>query len=83
MGIGCGLVSVLGLTWLQQQTTAQMQGRIMGLTMFAAVALDPFSQGISGALLEISLSGLFIVAGGTMLLTALISSIKGRHCYGN
>ena len=74
MGIGCGIVSVLGITWLQQNTEAQMQGRIMGLVMFATVALDPFSQAIFGALLEVSLTTLFIVAGIIMLTTAIISS---------
>lgn len=74
MGVGGGLVSVLGITWLQQHTAIEMQGRIMGLTMFAAVALDPFSQAISGVLLEVNLTSLFVAAGVTMLLTALVSS---------
>ncbi len=76
MGIGGGIVGVLGLTWLQQQTAAPMQGRMMSLVMFAAIALDPFSQAISGLLLEISLTGLFIAAGSLMLLTGFVSSLK-------
>jgi MFS family permease len=52
MGIGGGIVGVLALTWLQQQTAIAMQGRMMSLVMFAAVALDPFSQAISGVLLD-------------------------------
>jgi MFS family permease len=78
MGIGCGLVTVLGITWLQQNTNVQMQGRIMSLAMFAGAALEPFSQAITGALLEVSLTGLFITAGVTMLLTALVSSMTFR-----
>jgi hypothetical protein len=66
------------MTWLQQQTAFHMQGRMMSLTMFAAVALDPFSQAVSGALLEVSLTGLFVAAGGVMLLTALGAAI-GRE----
>lgn len=72
MGIGGGIVGVLALTWLQQQTALSMQGRMMSLVMFAAVALDPFSQAISGVLLEMSLTGLFVAAGITMLFTAFI-----------
>lgn len=79
MGIGGGTVTVLGMTWLQQNTAANMQGRMMGLTMFAAVALDPFSQGVSGVLVEFSLTGLFVAAGVTMLLTAIVSSIGRTH----
>ena len=73
MGIGGGIVGVLALTWLQQETAISMQGRMMSLVMFAAVALDPFSQAISGVLLDISLVGLFVAAGFTMLFTALVA----------
>ena len=79
MGIGGGTVTVLGMTWLQQNTASNMQGRMMGLTMFAAVALDPFSQGVSGVLVEFSLTGLFVAAGVTMFLTAIASSIGRTH----
>jgi MFS family permease len=73
MGIGGGIVGVLALVWLQRETVISMQGRMMSLVMFAAVALDPFSQAISGVLLEISLTGLFLAAGITMLFTALVA----------
>jgi MFS family permease len=76
MGIGGGIVGVLALTWLQQETAIAMQGRMMSLVMFAAVALDPFSQAISGVLLDISLTGLFLAAGTTMLITALFSFLS-------
>jgi MFS family permease len=81
MGIGGGIVGVLALTWLQQETAISMQGRMMSLVMFAAVALDPFSQAISGVLLDISLTGLFVAAGIIMLFTALVASISqaGEH----
>jgi MFS family permease len=51
MGLGGGIIGVLGITWLQQQTATHMQGRMMSLVMFASVALDPFS----GVLMEINL----------------------------
>ena len=76
MGIGGGIVGILALTWLQQETAISMQGRMMSLVMFAAVALDPFSQAISGVLLDISLTGLFMAAGITMLCTAFVASIS-------
>lgn len=80
MGIGGGIVGVLGLTWLQQETAIFMQGRMMSLVMFAAVAFDPFSQAISGVLLDINLTGLFVAAGVTMLATAFVASLnKTRH----
>jgi MFS family permease len=77
MGVGGGIVGVLGITWLQQQTSTPMQGRMMSLVMFASVALDPFSQAISGVLMEVNLTGLFVAAGIAMLVTALVSSLSG------
>jgi MFS family permease len=79
MGLGGGIVGVLGLTWLQQQTATQMQGRMMSLVMFASVAVDPFSQAISGVLMGINLTGLFVTAGIAMLVTALVSSLSRTH----
>jgi MFS family permease len=76
MGMSGGIVGVLGLTWLQQQTETHMQGRMMSLVMFASVALDPFSQAISGVLMEVNLTGLFVAAGIAMLVTALVSSVS-------
>jgi MFS family permease len=73
MGIGGGFVGVVATVWLQQKTPRAMQGRVMSVLAFAAVALDPLSQGISGFLADLSLEFLFCAAGGTMLLTALIS----------
>lgn len=67
-----GMLMLVG----EQETAIAMQGRMMGLVMFAAVALDPFSQAISGVLLNISLTGLFLAAGTLMLATALVSSLS-------
>jgi hypothetical protein len=50
---------------------------MMSLVMFASVALDPFSQAISGVLMEVNLTGLFVAAGIAMLVTALVSSLSG------
>lgn len=79
MGMGGGIIGVLGLTWLQQETATSMQGRMMSLVMFASVALDPFSQAISGALLEVNLTGLFVSAGITMLVTVVISLLSNAN----
>ena len=69
------MVNVIALTWLQKQTIAQMQGRVMSLLIFANSALVPFSLGISGLLSEINLTVLFVAAGLTMLLTGIGTSL--------
>jgi MFS family permease len=79
MGLSGGIIGVLGITWLQQQTATPMQGRMMSLVMFASVALDPFSQAISGVLMEINLTGLFVAAGIAMLIMAIVSFLSGSR----
>ncbi|MBD2078209.1 MFS transporter [Phormidium sp. FACHB-592] len=76
MGLGGGFVGVIAIAWLQEQTGSAMQGRMMGLLTFTSVALDPFSQAISGFLMDINLTLMFVVAGTTMLLTAVITSFN-------
>ncbi|MUG92872.1 MFS transporter [Scytonema sp. UIC 10036] len=79
MGLGGGFVSVIAIGWLQEQTVAEMQGRMMGLLTFTAVALDPFSQAASGFLMDINLTLMFVVAGATMLLTAVITPFSSTN----
>ncbi|KAB8314054.1 MFS transporter [Tolypothrix campylonemoides VB511288] len=76
MGLGGGFVSVIAIAWLQQQTVAEMQGRMMGLLTFTAVALDPFSQAASGFLMDINLTLMFVIAGVIMLVTAVVTSFN-------
>ncbi|MDX2243720.1 MAG: MFS transporter [Leptolyngbyaceae cyanobacterium bins.302] len=76
MGLGGGFVGVIAVSWLQEQTGSAMQGRMMGLLTFTSVALDPFSQSISGFLMDINLTLMFVVAGATMFLTAIATSFN-------
>ncbi len=78
MGIGGGLVGVLATAWLQRETPAPLQGRVMALAMLAGVAFDPLSQALSGVLIDISLPGLFVIAGGSLLLTVPFALRSGR-----
>lgn len=76
MGVGIGVVSVVAISWLQGRTVEAMQGRMASLLLFSVVALDPFSNALSGVLSEWSLTGLFLAAGATLFgggLLALLS----------
>lgn len=76
MGVAIGVVSVVAISWLQGRTSEAMQGRMASLLLFAAVALDPFSNALSGALSEWSLSGLFLAAGGLMVVGGLLALLS-------
>jgi len=62
--------------WLQQETPLAMQGRIASLSTFAAVAVDPFSQGTAGFLSQIDVTLAFGAAGGLLLLIALVVALS-------
>lgn len=69
MGVAIGYVDILIITWVQRRTPMKLMGRTMGMMMFASAGLLPISFAVSGAVISLSLSGLFIAAG--ILLVAL------------
>ncbi len=63
IGIFGAITGINATTWLQIKTDAHMQGRMASLMVFAAVALDPFSNALSGILGEIDVTLLYCAAG--------------------
>lgn len=63
MGAAQGYVIVQFSTWVQVRAPSQLLGRVLSMMMFASVGLVPVSQAICGALIKLSVSGLFIGAG--------------------
>lgn len=73
MGLGGAVVEIMSLVWFQKQTVAHLRGRVIGLLIFADVALEPLSQAVSGFLSKISLTLLFTAAGGVLLATGIVA----------
>ncbi|MBM3123116.1 MAG: MFS transporter, partial [Chloroflexi bacterium] len=71
MGAGIGFTSVIATAWLQSRAVAAMQGRLMSVLMFSVVVFDPFSQGLAGLMLDVSLTALFVGAGALLIVTGL------------
>jgi MFS family permease len=71
VGIGNGTLLITLITALQRQTPKEMLGRIMSLAMLAGAGLVPVSQALTGGLLKLSLTGVFLGAGGLVLVAAL------------
>ena len=72
LGLLNGYVGIIIITLLQENTPPEMLGRLMSLVMLFAVGLVPVSQAISGALIKISLEGLFACCGILIILTAFL-----------
>lgn len=71
-GLCNGYIAVLVITALQRLSPKAMMGRVMSLVMLAMVGLGPISQVLAGAIIKVSVIGLFASAGVGMLLTGVL-----------
>ena len=71
VGVAGGYTDVIFATWLQARTPQRMLGRVMSLLMIATVGLGPVSNVVSGALIKLSLEGVFVGAGALFALLCL------------
>ena len=74
MGVVAGYLGVVLMAWLQERTKPALHGRVMSLMMFAAVAVDPLSYALMGALSELNLMVMFAAAGSLLVMGALLGA---------
>jgi len=78
MGVAGGYADVQFISWLQARTPAAMQGRVMSLMMLAFFSSRPISFALAGAALAMSITGLFVVAGGLATLVPACGAFSSR-----
>jgi MFS family permease len=71
VGLGNGVLGITLITFLQRKTPKEMLGRVMSLVLLAGVGLQPISQALTGALIKLSLTVVFVGTGILMLLVAI------------
>jgi len=71
LGVGNGYIGLMLFTWIQQRTPKDMLGRMMSLVMLSNIGLAPISQAVAGAVSKWTLTGLFVSAGGLIILLAI------------
>jgi MFS family permease len=71
MGLLNGYILILVLTGLQRNTPPEILGRVMSTAIFANMALIPFSQAISGAVLRWNTEILFLGASALLIGAAI------------
>jgi MFS family permease len=76
LGAGNGYIGLVLFTWIQQSTPRDMLGRVMSISSLAGMGLVPLSQAISGALIKWDLSGLFVIAGGLLVVAVIWMSFQ-------
>ncbi|MEH1768435.1 MAG: MFS transporter [Nostoc sp.] len=72
--LGCcsGFFTVVGITWIQKQTSPEMLGRVMSLGMLSSFGVAPFSYALAGTLAALNITILFSVAGSIMLMMSVL-----------
>jgi len=68
MGLGVGFINVIIVTWLQQRTETALLGRVMSLLMFASAGLGPLSLAVTGALIVVQPTLVFVASGALILV---------------
>jgi MFS family permease len=74
IGAAASYINIHVISWLQRRTPPELLGRVMGLVMLAALGLDPLSRAVAGFAIDLSLAGMFVVAGGLLVLLTLIAA---------
>lgn len=77
IGLFLGYTNLTFMSWVQRRIPRQLMGRVMSLMMFSSLALTPISMAAAGAVVTISLTGTFAVAGLGMAGLALLSLLSG------
>jgi MFS family permease len=73
IGVAIGYANVIAISWIQARVDPSMTGRVMSLVMFMGVGITPFSLVVSGVLIDINATALFVGAGIAILLTAVFA----------
>ena len=80
LGIANGYVAIVLMTLLQRITPPAMLGRLMSLVMLAMLGVTPISTALSGAVLSLGPTVLFVACGAGMLAVTAFAA-AGRHSW--
>jgi MFS family permease len=75
-GAAAGLVNVHVGAWIMQRIDTAVRGRVASVLMLASIGLIPVSLGVAGFLIAWSLKGMFLLAGGMVLLVTAGASFQ-------
>ena len=70
IGIAIGYANIVAISWIQARADPSMIGRVMSLVMFMGVGITPLSLALSGWLVDVNATALYVGAGILILVTA-------------
>jgi len=68
MAIAAAVTNIHLASWIQGRVDPAVRGRVLSVLMLSAVGLLPISLAAAGFLAAWSVTGMFLLAGGAMLL---------------
>ena len=66
-GFTDGYLVILLISWLQIRIPLRLMGRVMSMIMFFMQGMAPISAAVAGALIRVSLEGVFFAAGAILM----------------
>jgi MFS family permease len=76
LGLGNGYVTIILFTSMQSRTPKTMMGRIMSLLTLSSIGLVPVSQALSGTIIAVNLTLLFVLAGLLIVVVAFWTAVQ-------
>jgi MFS family permease len=76
MGATAGVANVHIVAWIQQRIEPAVRGRVMSVLMLSMFGLMPVSLAVAGVLVAWSLSLMFLLAGGLMMVVTALAAAQ-------
>jgi MFS family permease len=76
IGLGVGFTNVIVVSWIQQRTDPAMMGRVMSILMLGSVGLAPLSLVVTGALIDVQPTLVYLGAGAIILAAMAVALIS-------
>ena len=73
IGVAIGYANIIAISWIQARADPSVIGRVMSLVMLMGFGITPLSLAVSGWLVDISATALFVGAGIAILATAVFA----------
>jgi hypothetical protein len=77
MGVAIGYVNVVAISWVQARVDGAMIGRVMSLVMLMGFGVTPLSLAVSGWLIDLDATALFVASGLLVALTGVAALALG------
>ena len=77
IGVAIGYANIIAISWIQRRVDHAMIGRVMSLVMLMGVGITPLSLAVSGLLVDLNATALFVGAGLLVLATSIAVAASG------